>query len=173
MLKLASETTWNLAIVVSIVSVCSAFLGGAASFLTVTRRQRVEHGDVVCERIKRAFENFHGGVLIANRDLMIVWANKQSRAITGYYGDLIGHSVYDLIPEELRDKHRTHVAKFFDDPHTRLMGIAGMPLWLVDRTGRRKAVQISLTPYEDGYGSIEVLVGIQVVKEPIVAPTSS
>ncbi len=143
-------------------SAIGALLGGVAAFWTISRRARTEHEDVACLRAKRAIETFHHGMLITDRDLNIVLANKQARAITGYT-DLIGRTVYELIPERLREAHRTHVARYFDDPHTRRMGTSGMSLILIDRFGREKPMRLSLTPMENEYGGMEVTVGLEVI----------
>lgn len=148
-----------------IVAICSAFgalFGGLAAFVGVVRHHRKEHTDSSCAQAKRALENFHDGILIANRELTIVFANKQARAITGYGVDLVGKSIYDLIPERFRDRHREHVQRFFNDPHTRKMGVLPMELWLIDRFGIEKRMRLSLSPSENEYGGIETTVGMQV-----------
>lgn len=149
--------------IIAAVSACGGLLGGIAAFWGVSRRVSREHEDVSCQRAKRAIESFHNGMLIVDRDLNIVLANKQARAITGYV-DLVGRSVYELIPDNLRETHRNHVARYFDDPHTRRMGTSGMQLSLVDRFGREKPMRLSLTPMENEYGGLEVTVGMEVIQ---------
>ncbi len=149
-------------LLIAALSAIGALLGGAAAFWSVSRRHRVEASDVASARRSRVFESFHNGMIVADRDLRIVDANKQARAITGYI-DLVGRSIYELIEEARRDAHREHVARFFDDPHTRRMGTSGMELRLVDRFGRVKRMQLSLTPMENEYGGIEVTVGMEVI----------
>lgn len=156
-------TGQTIAVAVAIASAIGGLLGGVAAFWGVSRKTRAEHEDVTCQRAKRVFESFHNGMLVADRDLSIVLANKQARAITGYV-DLVGRSVYELIPERLRDVHRQHVARYFDDPHTRRMGTSGMQLSLIDRFGREKPMRLSLTPMENEYGGIEVTVGMEVIQ---------
>lgn len=158
------SSPWQVTAIVSALSAIGALIGGAAAYKTVSDKQRDEHDDAACQRAKRVFESFHDGMLVVNRDLTIILANKQARAITGYV-DLVGRSVYELIPERFRDMHKKHVGRFFDDPHTRRMGTAPMQLMLVDRYGREKEMRLSLTPAEDDYGGIEVTVGMSVVQQ--------
>jgi PAS domain S-box-containing protein len=156
-------TTGAIIATIAALSAVGALLGGVAAFWLASRKVRTEHEDVSCQRAKRAIESFHNGMLIVDRDLNIVLANKQARAITGYV-DLVGRSVYELIPDGLRDAHRNHVARYFDDPHTRRMGTSDMQLSLVDRFGRAKPMRLSLTPMENEYGGLEVTVGMEVIQ---------
>lgn len=160
MMQSVIQPWWPL--IVATLSAAGALLGGLAAFWGVSRKIRTDHEDVTCQRAKRVFESFHNGMLVTDRDLNIVQANKQARAITGYV-DLVGRSVYELIPERLRETHRGHVSRYFDDPHTRRMGTSGMQLFLVDRFGREKPMRLSLTPMENEYGGIEVTVGMEVI----------
>jgi PAS domain S-box-containing protein len=156
------DAPWWVGVLIAGVSCIGGALSGIAAFWGASRRQRSESEDAASLRAKRVFETFHSGMLVVDRDLKIVLANRQARAITGYV-DLVGHSVDELIPEGLREAHRVHVARYFDDPHTRRMGTSGMRLSLVDKFGREKAMRLSLTPMENEYGGMEVTVGMEVI----------
>lgn len=125
------------------------------------RRRKLEKTDAETARAVRAFENFHDGLIVVNRDNIIVAANRQARLITAF-ADLVGRDFRILIPERYRVDHEAHAARYHDSPRTRRMGTSGMALSMVDRYGREKKVRLSLTPMEDEYGGSEVMVGIEV-----------
>lgn len=160
----ADPSSWIPGAIASSVSAIVGMLAAVGTFVTLARRQRATHEDVVCTRLRRVFEGFHNGMMVVDRDLIILMANKQARAITGYGSDLVGKSIYDLIPQELRDKHREHVRRFFADPHTRRMG-GDQKFPMIDRYGTKMNLKISLSPAENEYGSIETTVGMDVVQE--------
>lgn len=160
-----SLSPWWAALAVAASSAAGALLAGIAAYTGVSRRKKGEHEDIRCRRFMRAFESFHDGIIIVDRDLRILEANRQARGITGYGNELVGRSVYDLIPDRYREHHRSHVQRFFNDPHTRKMGVAPMELWLIDRRGIEKRMDLSLSPAEDDYGSFEVTVGMRVVQD--------
>lgn len=164
LLLIADTAPWQLTAIVAVISAAGALTGGIAAYRNVSSRKQNEHEDVVCRRAKRVFETFIDGMLVVDHDLRIVWANRQARAITGYYSDLEGRYISELVPERFRALHTGHVSRFFDDPHTRRMGVSPMTLFLIDRQGREKEVKLSLTPAEDDYGGIEVTIGMAVVQ---------
>jgi len=155
---------WAATLAIASLSAVGAVLGGVAAFWGVSRRKRGEHEDVICARLKRAFETFHNGMMVVNRELVILMANKQARAITGYGTDLVGRSIYDLIPAEFRERHREHVRRFFNDPHTRRMG-GDQKFPMVDRYGQQKTLRISLSPVENEFGEMETTVGMDVIQD--------
>lgn len=145
------------------VSSTAALLVALTAVYGIFRKQQIQKIDERVRRIGRWFEIFHDGLIIVNRDNIIVDANRQARLITAYV-DLVGRDFRVLIPERMRLAHENHVAKFHDSPHTRRMGTTGMELSLVDRYGREKRVRLSLTPGEDDYGGAEVMVGMEVIE---------
>jgi PAS domain S-box-containing protein len=135
---------------------------GLASFILTVRKARKRHDDTLCAQAKRTLENFHDGILLVNREGVIIYANKQARFITGYSTELVGRDFRILIPPDLRGQHEGHFQRFWSNPHTRKMG-AGMELTLIDRLGNRLRVDLSLTPQEDEFGGSEAAVGIRVI----------
>lgn len=133
----------------------------------IDRRRKIVkvHDDEACNRAKRNYEQAYDGKITINRDGLIVEANRQARFITAYNSDLKGKNFRILIPKRFQERHEEHLRRYFDNPHPRAMGAAGMELWMVDKLGNEKRVKQSLTPIEDDYGGIEVTVGIEVVQE--------
>jgi len=141
------------------------FIAGVVAVVTVIRKQRTEHIDVVCARMTRAFETAFEGKIIVNREMSILSANRQARAITGFGQDLIGRTIYDILPKRFHEDHRKHVQRYINDPLPRKMGKIQMKLFLVDRSGVEKEMLLSLAPAENEFGEIEITVGMQVVQE--------
>lgn len=160
----AATNPWIISSVVAVSALC----GVAVNAWSVGRKKAVEHEDVLCRRFKRFFENTHNASLIVDRGLTILHANRRARAVTGYGSELEGKSVYDLIPPDLREKHREHVKRFFADPMTRRMGSSRGAIQqqfpLMTRLGDIVQSDISLSPMEDEYGAIEVAVGIDPIR---------
>ena len=62
-------------------------------------------------------------IVMTDAEGTIVLTNRQADVVFGYpSGQLIGQSVELLVPEPLRDRHRTHRAHFHTSPQTRPMG---------------------------------------------------
>lgn len=160
-----TSAPWQLLALIAALSAIGALVGGVAAFVGVSRRRQTDHEDIVCLRMKRVFETSFEGKIIVNRDMVIVAANRQARAITGYGSELVGRSIYDIIPQRFHEVHRKHVQRYINDPHPRKMGTLAMELWLVDRFNTEKKMLLSLSPSEDSYGGIEITVGFQVVQE--------
>jgi protein-histidine pros-kinase len=75
----------------------------------------------------------------------IVLANPQAESLFGYGdGQLLGQPVESLLPEQYRQAHLGHRARFFGQPRTRAMG-AGLELFGQRRDGRHFPVEISLS----------------------------
>ncbi|MDS4070884.1 MAG: PAS domain S-box protein, partial [Candidatus Competibacter sp.] len=94
----------------------------------------------------------------------IVRANALAECLFDYPpGTLAGQSLTILIPARLRDSHQLHVAKYFGNPHPRLMG-ASMSLWGLRRDGSEFAAEISLNPLSVPEG-LHVLAAIHDVSD--------
>lgn len=163
----SDPTPWLPGALNSAIGAVTGLLVGIVAFRTMVRRQKAEHIDAKCARLEQSFETSKYGKLIVSRSLVILMANRQARAITGYGSELVGMSVYDLIPSEFREKHKPHVSQFFDDPHARRMGgeTGSQKFPMVDRGGGRKTVVIALSPFENDFGGIEVTVEMDVVRD--------
>ena len=113
-------------------------------------------------------ENYHDAILVIDSHNRIALANRQARLMTGYKLDqLLGKDFSFLVPERFRSKHSGHVRRYRDSPRTRLMGMSGMELFLLDSRGQEKPVTISLTELEADDGGVDVVVGIKLKSETI------
>jgi PAS domain S-box-containing protein len=86
--------------------------------------------------------------LIVDEQGFILFATGQVEFLLGYVsGELVGHSVHELVPLELRDRHREHFAGFWRDPSIRPMGARIPKLRGVRRDGTEIEVAIGLSPF--------------------------
>ncbi len=91
-------------------------------------------------------------VVISEENGKIVRVNGQTERMFGYLREeLIGKEVELLLPERLRDDHRTHRACYSTNPTTRPMG-AGLNLSGLRKNGTEFPVEISLSPIPDHEG---------------------
>lgn len=65
----------------------------------------------------------------------------------GYLDDeLIGKTIFDLMPERFREPHKKHLGHYTQDPHVRSMGDAKMELFGVTKKGVEMPIEIILVP---------------------------
>lgn len=92
------------------------------------------------------------GILVADRDGIIVFASAQAEQLFGYAReDLVGSPVERLIPERLRDGHRQLRDGYARSPHARPMGV-GLALMARRRDHSEFAVEVSLAPVYTDHG---------------------
>lgn len=118
-------------------------------------------------------ENLYGAVLRVNSDGAIVFANQQARFLTGYReSELLGMHVNDLVPPRHRKDHISHMQRFRNSPYPRQMGTSGMRLFLLDKLGQEKRVQISLRPVESiSSEGTEIILELRVVADDVPVGT--
>jgi PAS domain S-box-containing protein len=88
------------------------------------------------------------GLLIVDAQGEIVVANRQACELFGYaHPELIGRSVDDLLPDDVRRTHRAHRLRYRAEPEVRPMGVG---LLLRARRGDASVfpVEVSLSPLE-------------------------
>jgi PAS domain S-box-containing protein len=86
------------------------------------------------------------GIVVVDEAATILLVNRQTEELFGYdRGELLGHSVHDLLPEDLRQVHRAHSTRYRAEPRRRAMG-AGNPLVGRRKDGTEVPVEISLSP---------------------------
>ncbi len=94
----------------------------------------------------------------------IALVNRQTEAIFGYdRAALIGRPVEHLLPEEARQRHLSHRARYATDPHTWPMGV-GFDLVGRRSDGKEFPVEVSLSPLGDD-GTIAVVRDITARRE--------
>ena len=68
-------------------------------------------------------DHTNDGVVVADGDGVIVYANKPLLALFGYEsGELVGEPIAILVPDYYRDHHSDHVKRFLQSPEPRPMG---------------------------------------------------
>lgn len=129
--------------------------------------RRAERLTVAGESAIQTVENLYGAVLRVNSSGAIVFANQQARFLTGYReAELLGMHVNDLIPPRHRKEHLAHMQRYRNSPYPRQMGVSGMKLYLLDKLGQEKRVQISLRPVEGvGDDGTEIILELRVVAD--------
>ena len=88
------------------------------------------------------------GMLLVDEIGIVRYANRQAEVIFGGSG-LVGHGVEQLVPEQLRERHRVHREGFAATPAPRPMG-TGLDLTATRADGTEFAVEISLSPLPVG-----------------------
>jgi PAS domain S-box-containing protein len=102
----------------------------------------VLQGDVT---IKTLLESLAEGVVITRQDGCIVLINDRMAKMTGYTKEeVMGEKLSLFIPQNLHEKHASHINKFFSEPRIRPMGI-GHELIAVRKDKSTFPVEISLS----------------------------
>lgn len=97
--------------------------------------------------LQQASELAPDGVLIVAADGSIAYANRSIHTLAGV-ADLIGTSVDDLVPVDVRSRHARYRAAYGEAPTQRPMG-SGLELALRRADGVDIPVEVSLSPFED------------------------
>ena len=99
---------------------------------------------------KALFDTAPDAMVVVGHDGVIVLANPQADRLFGYgEGELQGLPVEVLLPEQVRQMHTQHRARYMSTPRVRPMG-AGYELTGVRRNGQPFPVEIGLSPVQDG-----------------------
>lgn len=97
--------------------------------------------------LQQASELAPDGVLIVGSDGSIAYANRSIHALAGV-PDLVGTSVDELVPPEVRHRHARYRGAYAEAPTQRPMG-SGLELRLRRADGVEIPVEVSLSPFED------------------------
>lgn len=98
------------------------------------------------------------GLLVINELGLIQLCNEQIELLFGFpRSSLIGEPVHMLLPESMRDRHTSHIAKYFLNPTVRPMNLA-QTLAGRHRSGRTINVQIILGPLVSTQGVLALAV---------------
>jgi PAS domain S-box-containing protein len=101
-------------------------------------------------RFKGLFEFAPDAVIVTDVNGRIQLANQNAVQMFGYnLVELVGEPIEKLMPEDVRDRHRQHVSKYFRSPRWRPMG-ERLPLLGVRKDGSTFPVEITLGPLQTG-----------------------
>ncbi|GAB3007488.1 hypothetical protein GCM10027284_27000 [Cyclobacterium sediminis] len=105
-------------------------------------------------------------IVIINSSGTIQYVNQQLENIFGYANhEAIGQKIEFLLPEKLREKHKSHIKSFFQSSNFRPMG-KGLELYGQRKNGENFNVEISLIPVQLNGDSL-VMATIRDVSERI------
>lgn len=104
------------------------------------------------EQFRMVVDSAPNGILLTSEDGTITLTNATLEKIFGYgAGELIGHSVDILVPDEFRSRHTDQRRSFFSSPVSRPMG-AGREFLARRKDGTEVAVEIGLAPLRTSTG---------------------
>jgi PAS domain S-box-containing protein len=86
------------------------------------------------------------GLVVIDQERSIVLVNERTEFIFGYdRSEMEGQKVDILLPDDVREKHASHISAFFEKPGVREMG-AGLKLKGKHKRGNEIAITIQLSP---------------------------
>lgn len=108
------------------------------------------------------------GIVVAAETGQIVFANRQAADLFRVEGNgLVGMSVDDLLPDDLRGSHRAHRTRYRAQPEVRAMG-AGLLLRARRSDGSEFHAEISLSPFASPEGQF-VVAAVRDITERVAA----
>ena len=130
-----------------------------ASVRDVSERRRAD------ERFRAVVEAAPDAMVIVAADGTIELVNAQMVRLFGYEREeMIGRKVEMLVPQRFRGRHVKHRSGFHDQASVRPMG-AGLELAGVRKDGGEFAIEISLSPLDEGAGTTLTCATIRDVTE--------
>lgn len=97
-------------------------------------------------------ESAPDAIVIVNSVGKIIIVNSQTEKLFGYSrAELLNQPLEILVPKKYHHKHTYHRKDYFDDPHTRPMGV-GLDLRGLHKDGHEFPVEISLSPLKTEEG---------------------
>jgi PAS domain S-box-containing protein len=114
--------------------------------------------------IRSLVEAVPAGIVVATADGSISLVNNAAQSLFGYERtEIIGKSVDDLVPEDLRPNHRGHRQGFMGRPQSRPMG-KGLDLSCRRKNGTGFEAEIGLSPLIRG-GQVSVVATVVDISE--------
>jgi len=118
-----------------------------SSVVDITERKRS------VEQFRMAIEAAPTGMLMMNREGVIVLVNVQVEKLFGYpREELLGQRIELLVPERYRQRHPNFREGFFASPKARAMG-GGRELFGLRKNGTEVPIEIGLNPLETPEGN--------------------
>ena len=113
-----------------------------SAIVDITERKRAER------RFRLAIESAPSGMVMVDREGIIVLVNSQAEELFGYSREeLVGRPVEILVPERFAHNHPGYRSGFFTHPESRPMG-AGRDLYGRRKDGTEFPIEIGLNPIE-------------------------
>jgi PAS domain S-box-containing protein len=119
------------------------------------------------EQFKALFEFASEGIIVANKEGIIVLVNPAAERLFGYFsGELFNEKVEVLLPRKIADHHIALRNNFHAHPGPRSMGM-GRDLYGIKKDGTEFPVEVSLSPFStiDGQFVIAFIIDISVRKQ--------
>jgi PAS domain S-box-containing protein len=114
--------------------------------------QRIAKASEAAGRFRGLLDSAPDAMVVVDPTGKIVFVNTQTERLFGYpRGEMLGRDVELLIPERLREQHRSHRSHFFFEPRVRPMG-AKHQLFGLRKNGSEFPVEVSLSPIETTEG---------------------
>ncbi|MDO8958533.1 MAG: PAS domain S-box protein [Rhodocyclaceae bacterium] len=140
--------------------------GGIGIVADITERKLAEdalrHSE---QKLRMLLDNAADAVFIASPEEIWTYANEQAAALLGYSReDLIGMTIYDLVPPSYRDRYRQEFAKL-----SRCDKVWARELRLIRKDGSRIPVEMNAVQLPDGgiYGSCRDITERQKAEEEL------
>jgi PAS domain S-box-containing protein len=138
-------------------------VASGAGLLLVRMRRQLERRDA---RLEAVIENAPDGMIVVDRDGVLLQVNAQMASLTGYARDeMVGNPVEMLVPESIRAEHVAYRDGYFAAPAIRPMKGQGQ-LVLRRKDGSEMPVEISLAPIRDG-GTLTAIASVRDVTDRV------
>ena len=121
-----------------------------------------EPNRAVEQRLRAAIESAPSALILTESTGVIVLVNREVERMFGYSReDLLGRNIDVLVPDSVRDRHKSYRTSFLTDPRSRAMG-AGRELFGRRKDGSDVPVEIGLTPVvtDEGVFVVSAIVDI-------------
>ena len=116
------------------------------------------------DNLKAFFLHATEGILISNRQGVIIEANPSAEKMFGYEaGTLIGLQIEDLMPESFRALHQAHREGYNQKPKARAMG-QSRDLFGQRKNGTVFSIEVSLSYYQNA-GELQIIAFLMDVTE--------
>jgi PAS domain S-box-containing protein len=116
------------------------------------------------EEFQAVFAAAPDGCMVVRADGTIRVANAKVEQLFGWSAEeLYGMPIEMLLPEPMREQHRSHRASYARNPHDRPMG-AGLNLRGRHRDGSEFSVEVSLSPWTSLEGEPQVICSVRDVR---------
>lgn len=126
----------------------------------VEQRMRLEEGKRSQERLHSLLEAMPHGMVMVKKDGTLALVNSEAETVLGYSrGELLGHSIDELVPPLVRSNNPAYLQGLFHKPHPREIGV-GREVFGVRKDGTLVPLEVNinvLTVDEEEYVLVCIL----------------